>query len=281
MVERFYKLPQAIAARKDLSATAKLVYAAILNRLGKNSTSWPGIRRLAGDCGTSTGAIRRAIELLERSGLLAIERGHQRKANRYTPVSYVSETNTKPEEGLMCPKRTQGVSEMDTKLASYVSETDTEKITTDSLKDKVCASAPHDALRKKTKTPKAPPDPRVKTFIDWFADAYLQATGQKYVVAGGKEGALVKRLLASLSGNGVDTLEELQRAARTMMADDWGKDRADIGLLSAKINSWLKPTAAATGDSYAEAIQRMKLYDELSQKHERKHEQKHERKVTT
>ena len=103
----------------------------------------------------------------------------------------------------------------------------------------------------------------MKQFIDWFSVTYQQATGQKYVVAGGKDGTLVKRLLASLGGNGVDPLEELQRAARTMLADNWGKDRADIGLLSAKINSWLKPTAAATGDSYAEAIQRMKSQEQV------------------
>lgn len=38
----FYKLPQDIAARSDLTASAKIVYAVIRDRIGQNGKSWPG-----------------------------------------------------------------------------------------------------------------------------------------------------------------------------------------------------------------------------------------------
>ena len=82
----------------------------------------------------------------------------------------------------------------------------------------------------------------MKQFIDWFTVEYEQTIGRAYVVAGGKDGQLIKSLLGKVGARG-DALAELQRAARNMFADPWGKDRADIGLLSSKINTWLADPA--------------------------------------
>ena len=92
--------------------------------------------------------------------------------------------------------------------------------------------------KKKIATDKPPPDSRVKTFLDFFCKAYTDAVGKPYIVNGGKDGATIKRLLRALDGNGFDALAELQRAARNMLADRWGRDKGDIGLLANKINSW-------------------------------------------
>ncbi len=98
---------------------------------------------------------------------------------------------------------------------------------------------------------KPPPDPRVKEFIDGFCRSYQEARGQAYIVAGGKDGATVKRLLAALdadtAGGG---LGELQRATRAMLADSWGRPRATIGLLSSLINTWRGNGKRATADVY-------------------------------
>jgi hypothetical protein len=100
-----------------------------------------------------------------------------------------------------------------------------------------------------------PPDARIKAFIDWFSQTYKAALRRPYVLSGGKDGATVKRLLHALDGNG-DALAELQQAARNMLADPWGKDRADVGLLGSKINSWLGKAThgpAARGSTFTPA----------------------------
>jgi len=111
------------------------------------------------------------------------------------------------------------------------------------------------AQKKRTRRGKgaAPPDPRVKTFIDWFCKAHQTATGTSYVVCGAKDGALIKGLLRKLDGDGRDPLVDLQAAAEAMLADKWGKDRASIGLLSSQINTWRKKggQAKAPGAKYA------------------------------
>lgn len=88
-------------------------------------------------------------------------------------------------------------------------------------------TSPWKARRKAT-----PPNPQVKQFIAWFCEAYQDMLGRAYVVVGGKDGATVKRLLKSLS------LDELKTAAKKMLADPWGKERASIGLLASQINTW-------------------------------------------
>jgi hypothetical protein len=115
---------------------------------------------------------------------------------------------------------------------------------------------------------KAPPDPRVKTFIDWFFAEYQKRLGQRYIVSGAKEGQLVKTALEALDRNnpsGLELMQEaaaaifdgmqmdrpnslelLQGAARAMFDDkDWGRPNASIGLLKAQLNKWLLAAAEA------------------------------------
>lgn len=87
--------------------------------------------------------------------------------------------------------------------------------------------------RKKAGKKRPAPDPRVKLFIDWFAQEFQERTKTEYIVKGGKEGALVKELLKKLS------LEELQAAALNMFDAKWPPPgEEDIGILSSKINTW-------------------------------------------
>lgn len=82
-------------------------------------------------------------------------------------------------------------------------------------------------------------DPRVKEFLDWFSGEYEPILGKPYVVVHGKEGTLVKRLLATLS------LEALKAAAgKYLRSDDpWIKERGHtIGILGSKINEFTPST---------------------------------------
>lgn len=61
--------------------------------------------------------------------------------------------------------------------------------------------------RKKKTTMRGAPDPRIKDFISFWFESFREKFGAPYVVNGGKEGALVKRLLA------VHSLERLRDMA--------------------------------------------------------------------
>ncbi len=82
----FFKIPQAIAARRDLTATDKLVYAVIAFRIGQNDSCWPGTRRLAQDVGTSRWVILKAVRRLEQVGFLRVQRHIDGKSNSYQLV---------------------------------------------------------------------------------------------------------------------------------------------------------------------------------------------------
>ena len=92
--------------------------------------------------------------------------------------------------------------------------------------------------KKGARRQKRPPDPRVREFIDFFSAAYEAALGRKYIVAGPRDGGLVKNLLQRLDGAVADPLGELKRATRNMLADDWGRCAAEISLLSSQLNKW-------------------------------------------
>ena len=68
---------------RHLSPLAKLVYAEVVNRIGRNGESWPSVRGLARDLGASSGGIRLALGVLEREKLLTVERAKRGAPNRY------------------------------------------------------------------------------------------------------------------------------------------------------------------------------------------------------
>jgi len=86
------KIPCDIMQRKDLSSSAKLVYVAIVDRMGTNNQSWPGVRRISLDAGVTTRTVVMAVRQLEKFGLLVVEKAHGR-TNRYQ-LSTVEEINT-------------------------------------------------------------------------------------------------------------------------------------------------------------------------------------------
>lgn len=71
----YVRIPRAILERRDITATAKLVWATIADRLGKTGESWPGIRRIADDVGIGDPSnVLPHIDALEAAGVLIVER---------------------------------------------------------------------------------------------------------------------------------------------------------------------------------------------------------------
>ena len=80
----FSKLEHAVMTRRDLTASSKLVFAAIQDRIGSNGECWPGVRRLASDTGLTVETVIQSITLLERAGLVTVDRPGNGKSNHYT-----------------------------------------------------------------------------------------------------------------------------------------------------------------------------------------------------
>lgn len=83
MSEKFYKLSQDIAARKDLRASDKIVLAVIVDFLGKNDKCWPGKITLMQKTGLSGQTVCDAIGRLETAGVLQVDRCGKGKSNHY------------------------------------------------------------------------------------------------------------------------------------------------------------------------------------------------------
>ena len=213
--ERFYKLSMALASRSDLTGNDKIVLAIITNHIGGNSKGWPGTRTLARESGLNRETVGVCINRLEDGGDLIVDRRGNGKGHHYTlpdksgrepqPVGNSDRPET-PAGGGRKP-RPEAAGNSDRNRIDPLNKT-------------------HQAASK------PPPDPRIQKFIEWFFDEYQRVRGVKYIVQGGKDAKNVQRLLRSMS------LEELQQAAAKMFSDPWGKDKADIGLLTSKINTW-------------------------------------------
>ena len=70
---RFMRIPKDMVARRDLTPTAKLVYASLWDRAGDKNSCWPSQQTIADDVGISSRAVSRAVVQLEQAGELTIE----------------------------------------------------------------------------------------------------------------------------------------------------------------------------------------------------------------
>jgi hypothetical protein len=85
---------------------------------------------------------------------------------------------------------------------------------------------------------KKTPDPRVKEFLGWWGNLFLQETGQPYVFSYDKEGDLTRRLLR------VHDLPTLQDATSRFFRDEQCKRRGlTIGIFFREINRLLSSKA--------------------------------------
>lgn len=236
----FYPLDAAIAARRDLPPSAKLLLAIIRFRIGNNGHSWSGTRRMARDCGVDRKTVMDALSRLEAAGLLLVQRRGCGQLNHYSLPPICGGESGPVEELDQWQDSTDGGDKSPPGVVENLHPKRTEK------------------NKEKNKRSAAPPDARIKAFIDWFSQRYRAALGRPYIVISGKDGAIIKQLLQSQSVN------ELQQAAGNMLADGWGKEHASVGLLANQINTWRggKPNACK-GGTFTPATTNGTGYDSL------------------
>jgi hypothetical protein len=81
--EKFYKLPQELAARKNLKASDKIVYAVIMDHMSVNNKCFPGKRRIMERAGLSGQTVCDSIKRLETAGAMEVVRCGTGKKNHY------------------------------------------------------------------------------------------------------------------------------------------------------------------------------------------------------
>lgn len=114
MPDTFVQLPAQLLSRTDLVASDKLIYAVLADRTGRNSACWPGIRRLAADCGLGRNTVLHAIARLEAAGLLEVDRvtgNPAHKTNKYRLVTSPAKERTQDGDvpkTVTHPKRDRG-----------------------------------------------------------------------------------------------------------------------------------------------------------------------------
>jgi hypothetical protein len=101
---KFYMLPKALAARKDLCSADKIVWAVLRDRIGDNGSCWPGVRSLGKDTGLPKSTVAESISRLENAGDLKVEHRSNGQSNRYyinetVPKTGRSEDQKRPESG--------------------------------------------------------------------------------------------------------------------------------------------------------------------------------------
>lgn len=83
----YAQIPHRIMSRADVGSAAKLVWAAIANRIRFRNAAFPGVATVMEDTGLSRCTVLRAISELERLRLLLVDRPGRGKANRYRVVA--------------------------------------------------------------------------------------------------------------------------------------------------------------------------------------------------
>ncbi len=87
MDRTFYKLFKEVAARRDIPASAKVLHAVIVDRIGNNGVTWAGMRTLAGDSGMSIPTVIEDVVKLEAAKLIVVERRGDGRSNHYRLAS--------------------------------------------------------------------------------------------------------------------------------------------------------------------------------------------------
>lgn len=100
MTAKFYQLPQDLAARVDLTASAKVVFAVVKDRIGHNAKGWPGERWIAKAAGIGRGTVPESLKQLEKAGVLEVDRRGKGKGNHYTIPKCPDSGQSKPAK---CP----------------------------------------------------------------------------------------------------------------------------------------------------------------------------------
>jgi len=215
----YTSIPLAVLRRKDLSPVAKLTYLGLTKYLrGQADRVWPGTKALQDATGLSRRAVQKGVASLVAAKVIGYESGASEKG---TNLYIFGDWRTECASAQNAPPLAHGMRTGSARRAPEVLK----RSTTGKYSTRGAAAC-------------RPPDPRVKTFLHRFASEYKHTLGRDYIIVHKKDEKIVKSMLQALGGNGADPVDVLVDATRTMLADEWGREAASIGILLSQINRW-------------------------------------------
>ena len=208
--ERFVKCPPALIRNRKVSAQAKLLWLAIAEyRFDPNSSCYPSITTLSTTLGISRRWTMNLIGELRAAGLLQSESRPGRSTLYHlvepplelvNPTSLVNSSSLVNPTSHTCePQFTGGVnhSSPELDLLNRGTQEDIPPSAVPASADAPASPSPEKVSKKKAKSPKKEPDPRIKRLVDHFCSAHQEIIGDKCHVLGPKEAMAIKRLLGT------------------------------------------------------------------------------------
>lgn len=200
---RFVKLPLHVLARSDLSPAAKLVYAAIADRIGRNSEAWPGVRRLANDCGLSPATVVHATHRLEAVGLLTVDHVSGNPGGRTNRYRLRERSDIRTCQNPNVPESEHRTyQKTNTERSDFGTEPDP-------------CNQTHVTRHKGKRRSAAPPQPDrlAHDAVKLWCDTYTESRGDKPDPPDGRAVGMLGRLVHGTAGGSLDVLRDRLRVA--------------------------------------------------------------------
>lgn len=194
----FAPVPNWLAVRTEISQGAKLCYAVLMMRAGRDGSCWPSTNTLGEDLGVTGRQVKTYLKNLRECALIETEKRGMNESNNYYFLDHEwmnieGGTSPRKEESITTERMNPSLA-LEKATSPYLDSSEKTQV-----KDTTVKVAPSPKKRKE------PPNPNVRTFIDWWCTRHQKVLGIKYMVIGGRDGGLVKRLLAQVD---LPTLQE-------------------------------------------------------------------------
>lgn len=177
-----------------------------------------GLRQIHKDTGISTGKIRRRLELLATTQIITHQTTHQ--FSIVTICNY-NEYQDRENESQHTELHTKRHNDEEKSVCSPQHSDDTATTTTKEVKE----------VKEGKRSGKKNPDPGVNSFLYWFKEEVARATGTPCKIDHGKDGKLIKGLLATYGQ------ERLEGYVNDFLQDERCKrDGLEIGTFYKAIN---------------------------------------------
>ncbi|MGE5594152.1 MAG: DUF4373 domain-containing protein [Betaproteobacteria bacterium] len=243
LLERIYR-----TAKAELDVSRPAVLAALVSKVGVGREKFEAMLATALEIGCFDAEAYRAREVLTSAGIKRRAAEVQELRERWRRQK--ARGDGKP-GGVSVVFRAENTAENQEENAEETGERKEKKSTVPGTRTDQGTSSQKKAGTRKSvlvgggTRQGAAPNPDVKTFIDYYHDRFLSQFGEKPVIDGGKDGAIVKRLLSTYG------LEKLKGLLDDFFAGDdpWIRKRGyTLGVFKSQINSLISKRRQFFGD---------------------------------
>jgi len=255
----FVKCPVGLLADQRLTDAELRLWLTLVAYCMKSDSCYPSTKRLSEALRKSRTWIKTLILALESKGFLVREYRNGKAAlyrplvsnNRSTPLDHLTDEGGQPHlttpVNSTCPQRSSPGFTSPRNDSRNRDEIDKRN------RRKKQSTEPSAQDTSKPKTKKLT-DPRVKEILEAFCSAYLEKFGVKYTVSGGRDGAIIKNLLADHSA------EMLTRCITSFFADtdQWLVGKYNLPVFRSRINQYVQETTPAKAPEPARQTQRLR-----------------------